>query len=207
MTGKSDRTAESRIEAVEGIWKKLWSVAAFITGIIGSFWVSPPYIAGSDQAATLTHFAKFVVAAIVALMLLPMVKRSDRQAYAILRRKIAAAALVVSIVAFFGYQRLYEEWVVTPMVKNKKLVLVTGSRVVDRDVREFMAQYSSLHKQRISNWELLHYAAWSPWKIWTKESILRRRRILSVLYVLITPVFAVTMVAIAQAISCTVSRE
>ncbi len=197
MTTTSGPRSGNPLRFIQSQWKKLLPIAAFIMGTIGSFWISPPYTPGSDKAEALTHFAKFIVAVVVGLMILPMLKKSDKKVHAPFWGKVAAASLIAGIIAFFAYQYLLGEWT---LVHNKKF-LVIGS-AVKPDVEEFVRNNPSM-----TNWELLRYAAWNPWNIWTAESILHRRLVLATMYVLFTPLFAVTMVAVAQLMQCARSKE
>ena len=188
-------------------WKRLSLSAAFIMGTIGSFWVSPPYTPGSDNAATLTHFAKFIVAVIIGLMIPLMMKWFNKKEHALPWGMVAAAALILSITVFFAYQKRFGEWTLYHTIKqndkDKKKLLVIGSRDDIRDdVKEFVRNNSS-----ISNRELLQYAAWKPSYVWKEEAIRHRRRILSAMYVLFTPLFAIVMVAVAQVMNCVMSKE
>jgi hypothetical protein len=204
MTGKSGDQPANILESIVPLWKKLLPIAAFIMGTIGSIGVDPPYSAGSDNANNLINFARFIVAAVIVLMVLPTIKKVDRKRQAMLWGKVAVIALIASIAVFFIYDNKRGEWTVTHKIgKDKQKVLVVGSRDDLRDdAKEFVA-----NNPDVTDWELLNNAAWSPYKIWDIESIRRRRFILSAMYVLFTPLFAVTMVAVAQVMNCAIGKK
>jgi hypothetical protein len=185
-------------------WKKLLPVAGFIIGTISSIGIEPPYSPGSDRASDLVNFARFIVAAFIVLTVMPRIKKKEQLEQAKLWGKVAAIALIASIVAFFVYDNWCSQWTITHRIsKEKQKVIVVGPRDELRDdVKEFVA-----NNRDMTDWELLSNAAWSPYKIWKGESIRRRRFILSVMYILFTPLFALTMVAVAQVLNCAGSRE
>jgi len=197
MDSLSGEQPDERLDVTESLLKKLTKFGVFIMGIIGSFWITLPFNPGSDKYKSLIHFAQFIVAIIVGLILYLKKKSHNRQAEARSWGKIAIISLVLSIIAFFGYYMLFENWT----VKHEGKVLVIGYQVQE-DVKEFVARNPDM-----SDRELLSNAAWSPWKIWTASSIRRVRNLLSVLYVLCAPFFAITMVAVAQVMTCAGGRE
>lgn len=207
MAKPSAQRSDNPLKFITSQWKKLSLSAAFIMGSIGSFWVNPPYTPGSSKAETLTHFARFVVAIVVGLMVLPIINKSDKKAHALFWGKIAAATLIISVAVFFVYQKRFGEWTLYHTVrqndKDEKKLLVIGSKNDIRDdVKEFVRENPSL-----SNRELLQNAAWKPSYIWKEEAILHRRLILSAMYVIFTPLFAIVMVAVAQVMNCAMSKE
>ncbi len=207
MEKASGRQTANAFDFIKSQWNMLLPIVAFIMGIILSFWASLPYNSDSNQAKSYTHFAQFIVAVIIAILVMLVMKSRDKKAHKFFWGKVAGVALITSIVAFFGYQLLFEKWVVTRTINNNRKVLVTGYEVIDDDVKKFIEEYKKTHKEDISNWELLRNAAWNPWNIWTASSIRNVRLFLTVLYVFLTPVFAITIVAVAQMIKCDKSKE
>jgi len=194
----------ARLSGTVPIWKKLLPIAAFIIGTISSIGVEPPYTQGSERAGDLVNFARFIVAAFIVLIVTPTIRKRETKVQAKLWGKVAAIALSASIVVYFVYDNWRGEWTVTHRIsKEKQKVIVVGPRDQLRDdVKEFVANNPDM-----TDWELLGNAAWSPYKIWKGESIRRRRFILSVMYILFTPLFALTMVSIAQVMSCAAGSE
>ena len=207
MEKASGLQSSSAFSFIKSQWNMLLPIVAFIMGIILSFWASLPYNSDSDQAKMFTHFAQFIVAVIIAIMVMLVMKSRDKRADKIFWGKVAGVALITSIVTFFGYQTLFDRWVVTRTINNNRKVLVTGYVVIDDDVKKFIDEYRNTHKGDISNWELLHNAAWNPWNIWTASSIRNVRLFLTMMYVFLTPVFAITIVAVAQMIKCDRSKD
>jgi uncharacterized membrane protein len=207
MGKDSGQQSSNPFSYIKSLWNMLLPTVAFVMGIICSFWANLPYDSASSQAKTMTHFAQFVVAVIIALLVMLVMKSRDKKTDQMFWGKMAVVALIASIVVFFGYQWLFDTWVVTPTINNHRKVLVTGYVVFDDDVRKFIGEYKKTHQKDISNWELLSNAAWNPWKIWTADSIYRVRFLLSALYVILTPFFAITIVAVAQMIKCSMSKE
>jgi hypothetical protein len=194
----------AKLSNIVPIWKELLPVAAFIIGTVSSIGVDPPYSPGSEGAANLVNFARFIVAAFIVLIVMPTIKKRETKVQAKIWGRVAAIALTASIVVYFVYDNWRGEWTVTHRIsKEKQKVIVVGPRDELRDdVKEFVA-----NNRAMTDWELLSNAAWTPYKIWKGESIRRRRFILSMMYILFTPLFALTMVAVAQVMSCTGSRE
>jgi hypothetical protein len=195
VDGSAGNQPDEGVSSVKSQWEKLTPVAVFVMATIGSFWFTLPYNPSSDEYKGMMHFTQFVVAVIVALIIYQTKKSSDRQADITYWGRVAAVFLFLSIVAFFGYYFLFNEWTVI----HEGKVLVVGDEFKD-EVQEYVKHYPNM-----THWELLSNAAWIPWRIWTPESILRRRIELSLLYVVCTPLFAVTMVAVAQLMNCVMS--
>ena len=188
-------------------WNKLLVFAAFIIGTIGSFWVDPPYTPGSDNAEALAHFAKFIIAGIIGLMAPLMLNWFNKKKYAIGWLIVAGVSLYLSITVYFEYHKLFVEWTRYHIVENndkdEKKVLVIGSREdLREDVKDFVRENPSM-----SDKELLQNAAWKPSNVWKEDAIRRRRHTLSMKYVLFTPIFAIFMIAVAQAMICIMSKE
>lgn len=193
-----------KLSNIVPIWKKLLPVAAFIIGTISSIGVDPPYSPGSERAGDLVNFARFIVAAFIVLIVMPTIKKRETKVQTKIWGRVAAIALCASIVVYFVYDNWRGEWTVTHWIsKERQKVIVVGPRDELRDdVKEFVAK-----NRDMTDWELLSNAAWTPYKIWKGESIRRRRFILSLMYILFTPLFALTMVAIAQVMSCAGGTE
>jgi hypothetical protein len=194
----------AKLNDIVPIWKKLLPVAAFIIGTISSIGVDPPYSPGSESAGNLVNFARFIVAAFIVLIVMPTIKKRETKVQAKIWARVAAIALIASIVVYFVYDNWRGEWTVTHRIsKEKQKVIVIGPRdELREDVKPFVA-----NNRDMTDWELLSNAAWSPYKIWKSESIRRRRFILSIMYIFFTPLFALTMVAVAQVMNCAGSSE
>jgi len=182
---------------IESQWKKLLPAATLIMGVIGNFWHEPPPGLGAESARTITYFSQFIITVLIGLMVLPMMKWSGRKRYAFFWGKIAAIALLAGIAAFFTYQNLSEEW---PLNQQGE-VLYIGSKLRD-DVKVFVRRNPDL-----ARFELLEYAGWDPRNIWTEKSLHRRRMILTGVYVLCTPLFAIAIMAVAQVLYCSSRKE
>lgn len=197
MTKATAHQPVSPVRRIDTQWKKLLPAATLIIGTIGNFWDTPPPDLGGDSPKALAHFAQFIVTILIGLMVLPMMKWCCRKTHAWLWGKVAAVALIAGIVAFFAYQHLLGQWTVT----HGSRVLYVGTEV-RQDVKEFVQNNPSMPK-----YELLEYAGWDPRNVWTEKSLLHRRLILSGVYILCTPLFAIAVVAVAQLMYCAGSRE
>jgi hypothetical protein len=173
-------------------WKKLLPAATLIIGVVGNFWHEPPPGLGAESSKSITYFSQFIVTVLIGLMVLPMLKWSGRKTHAYLWGKIAVIALIAGITAFFSYQYLSDEWT----FRHNDKILYIGS-VPREDVKEFIQRNPGL-----SHSELLEYAGWDPRNIWTEKSLHRRRLILTGVYVLCTPLFAIAIMAVAQVLYC-----
>jgi hypothetical protein len=182
---------------IESQWKKLLPAATLIIGVIGNFWQEPPPGLGEAGSKAVTYFSQFVVTIFIGLMVLPMMKWSSRKKHAFLWGKIAAIALLAGIVAFFSYQYLAEEWTYSHAGK----VLYVGSELRE-DVREFVQ-----HNPNLPRAELFENAGWDPTNIWTEKSLHRRRLVLTGVYVLCTPLFAIAIMAVVQILYCSSKKR
>jgi hypothetical protein len=158
---------------------------------VGSFWVPPPPNLPGDSERMIS-FAKFIVMILVALMILPMAKWCCKRRHAWLWAKVAGAALIIGIAAFFTYQVLLSSWT----VKHGDKVLYIG-RVLTQNAAEYKEKNPLLTKE-----DLLFDAGWNPKRIWTEGSLLFCRLVLSGVYILCTPLFAIAIMAAAHSMYC-----
>jgi len=197
MDGPSGEQPEKELSSIESLLKRISEFGVVIMGIIGGFWFTLPYNPDSDKYKGLINFTRFIVAIIVVLIVYLRRSSRDRQAEARFWGKVAVAGVVASIVAFFGYYMIFENWT----VKHKEKVLVIGYQV-KQDVQEFVDHHPDMLPR-----ELLSYAAWNPWKIWTSESIRQVRILLALFYLICAPIFAITAVAVAKLMSSSLRRR
>ena len=177
-------------------WNVLLHAATAMMATIGSFWVPPPPDLPSDNE-TLVSFGKFIVTILAGLAILPMMKWCCKKEHAWLWGKVAAAALILGILAFFSFQYLLDSWT----VRHGNKVLYTGF-TVKQDVEPFVKAHPEYGKE-----ELLENAGWDPNIIWTERSLLLSRLILSAMYVLCIPFFAIAIMSVVQLVYCTGNRS
>ena len=179
-------------------WNKLAAFGAWLGLVIASFLVPPPV--GADQlggTSALTAFGSFLVPLCVGLIAVPL-SRWSRKRYTWPWWKAGAAALLLSIVAFLGYQWLSSSWT---CLYHQKL-LVFGSEympgraqwVVDHPEFAGPADWIMAHAGRIT-------------EIWTESSIDLRCVILAAIYLLSLPLFVLAVICVIQAIYCNSRRS
>jgi len=195
MPGRSVLRPKELLEGIGKRWNLLLHAGTSVMATIASFWVPPPPDLPSDNE-TMVSFGKFVVVILAGLMILPMMKWSKKK-HAGLWGIITAASLILGIIAFFSFQYLVK----TSTVKHGDKVLYIGTEVRE-DVKSFIDKHPGYGKE-----ELLENAGWNPKMIWTEKSLDRRRLILSMVYVLCIPFFAIAIMAVVQLIYCAGSRS
>lgn len=192
MPGKSANPhPEHLLQHFTKQWNLLLPVATWVMTTIGSFWVPPPPDLPGENEKMLS-FAKFIVMILTGLMILPMIKWCCKKRHAWLWGKITAVTLILGILAFFTYQILLSSWTVN---EGDRMVYV--GRTLTQHAAEYKQNHPELNKR-----QLLERAGWDPKIVWTEESLLICRFILSGVYVLCTPFFAITLMAVAQVIYC-----
>ena len=195
MPGRSAPRPKELLEGIGKRWNLLLHAGTSVMATIASFWVPPPPDLPSDNE-TMVSFGKFVVVILAGLMILPMMKWSKKR-HAGFWGIITAASLILGIIAFFSFQYLVK----TSTVKHGDKVLYIGTEVRE-DVKSFIDKHPGYGKE-----ELLENAGWNPKMIWTEKSLDRRRLILSMVYVLCIPFFAIAIMAVVQLIYCAGSRS
>ena len=177
-------------------WNTLLHAATSMIATIGSFWVPPPPDLPSDNE-TLVSFGKFIVTILAGLAILPMMKWCCQKKHAWLWGRVTAIALILGILAFFSFQYLLNTWT----VRHSDKVLYTGF-TLKQDVKPFVKEHPEYGRE-----ELLENAGWDPKIIWTEQSLLLSRLILSAIYVLCIPFFAIAIMSVVQLLYCVGSRS
>ncbi len=181
-------------------WNRLAVFATIVMGTISDFWLPPPPELATDNQefdVIMKPFAKFVITMLLGLMVLPMVRWCCKREHARKWLKVAAVSLVAGIVAFFYYQHLLGAWT----VKNE------GKRYyIGTELKEESKRFMDRHKEAQPR-DLLFNAEWEPLNVWTERSLRRRHLLLSGVYVLCAPIFAIGILATAQLVYCATSKE
>jgi len=181
-------------------WNRLAVFVTVVMGTISDFWLPPPPVLATENAgvdAIMKPFAKFVIALLLAMMVLPMVGWCCRREHARKWLKVVAASLVAGVFAFFTYQYLLGAWT----VENEGKRYYVGTELKD-EARLFVARHKGVQPR-----ELLNNAEWEPLNVWTERSLRRRHLLLSAVYVLCAPIFAIGILATAQLLYCATSKE
>jgi hypothetical protein len=171
-------------------------IMAWIIATIGSLWVPPPPALPSDSK-TMVSFAKFTVIILLGLMILPTMKWCCKKRHAWLWGKVTAGSLILGIIAFFTFMQLLDSWT----VRHGDKVFYIGN-IVKQDIAPFMQAHPEMSKE-----ELLESAGWNPANIWTEKSLRRCRLILSTIYILFVPLFAIALMSLTQLVYCVTSKS
>lgn len=197
MPETSPDQAGNPFEIIDIWWQRISAFGAIMLGTIGEFWLPPPPELVDEAQASgdiWKPFVKFVIVVLLGLMVVPMMRWCCRRRHALKWAKVASVALIAGIIAFFTYNFLLDKWTVSSGGKR----YYSGS-----ELREEL-QVPRLRKMQPR--ELLAEGEWDPLKIWTERSLRRRYFILSGVYVLCAPIFAIGILATVQTAYCGVRR-
>jgi hypothetical protein len=164
--------------------------AVWVSGIIGSFLLPPPVGVLKDENKLWLRLAQFVIAVLVGLLFITTRKWNKKKqikSWWI----VSAAALVLSVVSFTGYQYLLYSWTCN---YNKQRVVI-GTEYTPQG-----EYYVKKNSQGISCDELVADFAGNVEDIWTKKSINRARLILAGTYISCMPFFIVCLIGMIHAI-------
>jgi hypothetical protein len=181
------------------LWgKRLAALAALLYGAIGKFWSPPPPELAAEAQSTddvWKPFARFVIVLLLGLMVLPMMRWACSREHTRKWTITAALAVTAGIVVFFSYNYLLDQWTVESEGKRY---------YVGTELRE---ELKTPRLMKMQPRDLLSEGEWNPLEIWTEPSLRRRHLILSGIYVLCAPVFAVAMLAALQTAYCATRKQ
>lgn len=175
---------------MQGRTKLLILVATWLVASLGGFWLFPPPDS-AGEASTFVNFGRFLVTALVGLMIFPMMKYCSKR-HSRLWMAVGSVALILGSGVFFLYQTLQSRWT----FGHDEKVYFLGSEELPHVVK-----YRAAHPESTVA-DLLEAAMWKPELVWTERSIARNRLKLSAVYVLCLPLFACCLMAVVQLISC-----
>jgi hypothetical protein len=172
-------------------WNVLVQAATWLTSLIAGFLLPPPVDSIQGGSGSLFKFAQFVMPVFVGLMVVPILtwrRRTDTNKW----WAVGLMTLIGGIAAFSLYRGLTASW--TEPYADQRVVI--GS-VFNEDVRDYLAEHPNT-----PNAELLQDFPGGPEKVWTKSSINCHINILSFLYIIFMPLFAMSIMSVTQAIYC-----
>jgi hypothetical protein len=164
--------------------------AIWVSGIIGSFLLPPPVGVLKEEHKLWLRLAQFIIAVLVGLLFI-LKRKWNKKSQVKWWSVISAAALVLSVACFTGYQYLLYSWTCN---YNQQSV------VIGTDYTPQGAYYVKQNPQGITCDELVADFAGKVEDIWTKRSINRARLILAGTYISCLPLFTVCLIAVLHAI-------
>lgn len=178
------------IEQAQKHWGAVAQGGTWVLGIVGGFLLPPPL--GTDDNHVWLKLAEFVAAVSVGLLFLPS-RRWGKKKHAKWWWLVAALSLVISIVSFFGYQRL---------TYSSTCVTVDGARVViGKDYTPHGTEY--IHDNPgISCTDLIDQHVGVVEDVWTKQSIDSARLKLAATYIACLPLFTLCIMSLVHAMYC-----
>jgi hypothetical protein len=176
-------------------WKYLLQIGAWIMLILGSF-VLPPPIWDFKEDAIWFHFTHFVVSVLVGLVFLPMNSWSGRQ-HRWWWWTLASVFLVLGIIVFFVYLSLRGQW--TAPYSGGRVVIGTTYKP---EAIAYKTKIRNEEKREISDEELIMDSAGNRSSIWDDTEMHRRRLFFGAVYMAAISLFALTMIAVIQALYC-----
>lgn len=176
-------------------WNVVLQAATSIMALIAGFVVAPP-IWTYDQSTIWYRFAQFLVAVLIALMIVPAT-RWNKRSHTYRWVTIAIVAVTIGIGAFFTYQTFAEDWSVA--YDNKRWI---KGNTYTPAANTYKERIRTRGNREITDEELVMASAGNREDIWNLAEIKTRGRILSVIYVATILAFALAIVAVVQVLFC-----
>lgn len=187
------------MEAFLGSIKKRWSsvaqFAAWILTITSVFIITPPVINYTDENG-ITPVTSFIVAALTAILYIPIRIRSRKKDYKLWYR-ISIATIILFIGTFAFYFQKSEHWTVT----NYDVHLVIGDNLVPEasTARDAVERTTG---QSITDKDFVRYRPEHNDSLWPSALLKERLYILRITYVITLLLAATFIISILQAIYC-----
>lgn len=178
-------------------WNYFAQVSIFILTVAGSFLVTPPLLS-FDADNRITAFARFMIAGLLALLFIPLTKRSAKRYYAFWHR-LAIAFFVMAILSVILYAKLLHDWSV-PFYSGQRLVI--GKHMFAAVVERKLALARELNKLVIEDEILVKNFQGNPSLIWPVEELRFRLYLLTALYILCVTFVGYFVVTVIQSIYC-----
>jgi hypothetical protein len=171
-------------------WASLTHNSVWVISALGAFLVPPPN--GSPKESHIwVRFGQFAITIVVGLVSLLML-RWKQKTYALRWGAVSILFLLLGSAAFFAYEALTVRWTAKYDVSR----VMIGSVYTD-----WGNEYREKHPQ-LSAEGLVWEFAGQVEKIWTKESLDRRRILLAGIYVLVIPLFTISVMSLGFALRC-----
>jgi hypothetical protein len=156
----------------------------------------PPPSGAPEEKHVWVRFAQFAITILVGLITLGML-RWKKKANAIRWGAISVVFLALGSIAFYTYQFFTARW--TANYAGQPVVIGATYTAWGKEYHE-----QDLH---LSAGDLLNRFAGRVDQIWTKESLEQRRLILAGMYVLVLPLFTISVMSIVQALQCAAAAK
>ena len=158
-------------------------------GVISGFLLPPPGWASAAGSTVPVRLGQFVITVLVGLIFL-LVQKWNRKKHAVRWVTMTIIALVLSLSAFFLYQRLLDR----RTCQYANLPVVIGTRYTQH-AQSYVRENSTCS-------DLLEDFGGKAEDIWTQESIDNSRYVLALTYILTLPLFMICMISVIQAVHC-----
>jgi MFS family permease len=186
---------ERSLQFLEEYWNVLAGIAILIISILGTF-LQPPFVPGKmEEHNPWSGLARFVVAALIALMFIPM-RLWRRKKDAKLWRKNALIALLVGLGAVAVYFYFTDSW--TCNCFDQAVVI---GRILTPHSQKYLAEHPDTSCSK-----LLEDFSCKAEDIWTEDSIRIYRQILGWTYITTIWLLTIFFLASLQAIYCILEK-
>jgi amino acid transporter len=178
-------------------WNRFAANGVIIFAVAGTFMIDPPQLS-VDGDIRIEWLVKFLIAALSALLAVPLLRRSKRSNGPFWRR-FAVGAIIFGMLITGGYIYLVLNWSV-PYYQGKRLV--TGHTMTKEGEYGKRKLAVELNRPMIDNETLVKARRGETQYIWPQNELQSRFFLMCVLYILSFLLVTVFIISIIQAIYC-----
>lgn len=183
-------------------WNLFVQVGAWILTVLGTFIVQPPLLNLAAEHK-IDAFTKFLIASFVALLFIPLRKRSIKKFYPFWY-KVAIVLFALSVFSIAAYSKLLNDWSVK--FYNSK-VLVIGSNMYP-EAKEFKKKLAlKLNRHHVDDETFVKARQGLTYSIWPKQELQNRFYIIAVFYMLCIAITGSFIITVIQSIYCYESKK
>ena len=181
---------------IQNYWNKLWIIATFLVGILGTFLFPPSAYVANQQI--FSNLGKFIAAILVGLVLVGakiwgLKNNVGRWWWGVV------VSLLLMLGFLFAYQHYTQEWTCVCDPAEKAIYLIGNDRALKED-GTYKVKSGTCQSMLMEN-------SCMPEEVWTKESIDENRLVLGAFYLLILAFGIICMMVLIQAIYYTSGIE
>jgi hypothetical protein len=184
------------LEILKTRWASFAQVGIWVLTVGSTFLLTPPVLSYA-AASPAENLARFLIAALVALLFIPLKSKSDKANYR-LWQKISIVTFIVSIGCIFGYIYLVDNSSVDYYGKR----IVIGKNMLSEAAADKQATAEKLGKPFIDDATFLKTRLGEPQYIWPESELKARYYGLSLLYILTFLLLAAFLITTIQTIEC-----
>ncbi len=193
-------TLSEHFQKLKGFWNVIAGFTLWIVAVSSSFLLPPPGDTIELSSALQHKLAIFVAAIAIGLGAVPILSWSCKR-HTWSWWKFAACIFTLSLAVFVCYEWLLADWT---CAYNHRQVIVGSDSSLTPQATKFVLKYP--HDDTPERL-LLDFPGGKADDIWLKNSILSHCIILFVFYVLLVPLFALSAMAVLQAVYCKTSNK